>query len=194
MKRNHAIQTADKKIESPNVSRIILEKENLGYFLEKVNKQKIPLNLLVNDLLKDTREWILPSREVGFVSLPKILLVKIMDHLSEKQFIEIANYIAKEEVKKMMFVFKDEHSVKAVVDVIESWAKGSNFEFHAEKIDDNIQKMLIKHDMGPKWSKYYQQLFSEIFKDLLTDQIGIEITDDSLFIVLNFNEFHTDIE
>jgi hypothetical protein len=94
------------------------------------------------------------ASKAGMVSFPKSLLVRIMDRLSKREVGSLSEYIAKNQIKDMARLMKNEYSIPAFLDMLQSWLRISGFAYRRDTTD-NIQTFVIQHDMGQRWSIYF---------------------------------------
>lgn len=171
---------SQKKTET---STFRIEKEILEKLRVDADEEKISLNALVNQVLSQHIEWDAPAKKSGFVPLPKILLMKVMNYLTDEQIVQVSEYMVKNEIKDIILTLRNEHNVKSFLNVIESWAKTSGFPFSHEDKGSSTHRYVISHNMGKNWSLYYGIIFTRILEELGVSHINFEITNKNL----NFN-------
>ena len=66
----------------------------------------------------------------------------------------------------MTQLMKSEYSVEAFLDMFEAWLRASGFVYRRETID-NVQTFIIQHDMGERWSAYFEKLIRYVFAENL---------------------------
>jgi hypothetical protein len=119
------------------------------------------------------------ASRAGMVSFPKSLLVRLMNRLSEQEVEQLSEYIAKNDLKEMTLLIKNEYNLSAFLDMIESWLRASGIGYRRDVID-NIQTFVIQHDMGKRWSTYFEKLIKYAFKDLNEIEPIFNINDNSI--------------
>ena len=160
-----------------------IEKDVLEKLRVDAKIDKITLNAYVNQILGEFLEWYAPAKKASMIPLPKILLVKIMNKLTEEEVLKIAEHMVTKEIKDIILILKKEHNLSAFLDTIESWAKTSNFPISHEQQNSSNHKYVITHEMGKNWSLYFGVLFTRMFEELGVSHVNFEITDKTL----NFN-------
>ena len=139
-----------------------LDAENLEA-LEKIAKNEgISVNSLTNIIMEYYLKWHVFSGKSGLVSFPKRLLQEMLEVISEKKVSQMAQLIAESEVPDIILLMRTEYSPNSFIDIIETWAKISNFPF-SHKIKDNTHDIILQHNMGSKWSLYLAELFKDVF-------------------------------
>ena len=177
------LEVAKKKTDTATFR---IDKEILDKLHENAKLDKITLNALINQILTQFVDWHAPAKKAGMVPLPKVLLVKIMDKLSKEEILQISEYMVTKEIKDIILVLKKEHSLSAFLEVIESWAKASDFTFSHEELGGNTHSYVIGHGMGKNWSLYFGYLFTRMFEELGIPHVNFEITDKNLIFNFTF--------
>ena len=119
------------------------------------------------------------ASKAGMVSFPKSLLVRIMNKLSEREVAALSEHIAKNEIKDMTRLMRNEYSLRAFLDMFESWLRISGFVYRRDT-SDSVQTFVIQHDMGMRWSIYFEKLIEYVFEDLNEQIPSFEVSDNLL--------------
>jgi len=119
------------------------------------------------------------ASRAGMVSFPKTLLVRIMDRLSEQEVDALSEHIAKNEIKDMTRLVKNEYSISAFLEMFESWLRVSGFVYRRDTAS-SVQTFVIQHDMGRRWSTYFEKLIEYVFEDLNEEKPSFNISDNAL--------------
>jgi len=160
-----------------------LEEDILDDLRKTAETEKITLNSLTNQVFKQYVKWDSRAAKAGLVPLPKVLLVKIIDKLTKEEIIQIAQYMVDKEIKDIILVLRKEHNITSFLDVVESWAKTSDFPFeHEEK--NGSHKYVISHGMGKKWSLYFEEVFKRMFEQLEITKAKFDITEKTLLFTI----------
>jgi len=160
-----------------------LEKDNLDDLRKTSETQKITLNSLINQIISQFVKWDSRAPKAGLVPLPKVLLVKIMDKLTKEQINQIAQYMVDKEIKDIILILRNEHNIITFLDVVESWAKTSDFPFEHEE-ENGTHKYVISHNMGKKWSLYFEQVFKLMFEQLEITKAEFDTTENTLVFTI----------
>jgi len=64
----------------------------------------------------------------------------------------------------MILLVKNEYNLSAFLDMIESWLRVSGIGYRRDAIN-SVQRFVIQHDMGERWSTYFEKLIKYVFKD-----------------------------
>jgi protein required for attachment to host cells len=154
-----------------------------GQVLEQLrneaDQKRISLNTLASQVFKTHAEFTGAAAKAGMVSFPKNLLIRIMDKLSEEEVKQLSHEVAKNEMKDMLLMMKQQYSTAAFVDLIESWIRVSGFPYTHNQ-SDNTHSFVIQHDMGRRWSIYLAELFKYVFSDLGAKWADFQMTENTV--------------
>ncbi len=159
------------------------DNETLSQLRNESNQKRISLNTLASQIFQSHVEYDTYASKAGMVSFPKSLLIRIMDRLNEQEVQDLSQYIATNEIKDMTLLLRKEYSLSSFLDTIESWLRVSGFPYRRDSdynTDNQMQTFVIQHDMGKRWSLYFERLFKYVFEDLNLKKYTIDKTDNSL--------------
>lgn len=183
------MQSLSSKIK-PSSGSVTLRFDNeiLSQLRNEAKQKRISVNTLASQIFQSHVEYDTYASKAGMVSFPKSLLTRLMDGLSEQGVEDLSKYIAKNEIKDMTLFFRKEYTLSSFLDTIESWLRVSGFPYRRDGGggDDDyiagkrIQTFIIQHDMGKRWSVYFERLFKYVFEDLNLRKYTIDTTDNSI--------------
>jgi hypothetical protein len=150
--------------------------EVLGRLRSESDQKRISLNTLASQIFQLHVEYHMYASKAGMISFPKSLLVRIMSRLSEREVESLSEHIAKNEIKDMTRLMKNEYSIPAFLDMFESWLRISGFVYRRD-ISGSVQTFVIQHDMGKRWSTYFEKLIEYVFEDLNEEKPSFDISD-----------------
>lgn len=157
--------------------------------IEKLRTQsknrQISTNTLVNQALRRFLEWDIYQPVIGFVSINKLVFVEIFKKLSQKEIIEMATNVAKNEIRDMALFMKGNMNVDSFMSWYEMRMTNSSVQV-SHIIENNTQKYIMKHDLGKNWSLYHKTILEEIFEEFLQKKISIKFTKN--MISMEFSE------
>ena len=173
------MQSAE-RAKSPNGS-VTFRFDNviLSKLRNEADQKRISLNTLAGQIFQSYVEYDMYAPRAGMISFPKSLLVRIMDRLSEQEVGQLSEYIAKNEFKEMTLLVKNEYNLPAFLDMIESWLRASGIGYRRDVID-SVQTFVIQHDMGKRWSTYFQKLIKYAFRDLNENEPVFDISENTI--------------
>lgn len=155
------------------------DNEILSKMRNEANQKRISLNTLAGQIFQSYVEYDMYASTAGMVSFPKSLMVRLMDRLSEREVEQLSEYIAKNDFKEMTLLVKNEYNLSAFLDMIESWLRVSGIGYRRDVID-RVQTFVIQHDMGKRWSTYFEKLIKYAFKDLNENEPIFDINENSI--------------
>ncbi len=153
--------------------------EILDQLRREANEKRISLNTLASQIFQTHTEYDRYASKAGMISFPKSLLIRLMDRLSDFEVDELTQYIAKNDFKEMTLLMKNEYTLPAFLDMIESWLRVSGFGYRRDSVD-GVPTFVIQHDMGRRWSRYFEKLVSYIFEDLNDRKPIFDVSDNSI--------------
>ena len=174
------MQKLEDSAKSPNGSVTFrFNNDILNQLRTEANEKRISLNTLASQIFQTHTEYDRYASKAGMISFPKSLLIRLIDRLSEFEVDELTEYIAKNDFKELTLLMKNEYTLPAFLDVIESWLRVSGIGYRRDLID-SVQTFVIQHDMGRRWSVYFEKLITHIFEDLDEKKPIFDINDNSI--------------
>src|SRR5215831_20450528 len=176
----YILMKSAERAKSPNGSVTFrFDNEILSKLRNEADQKRISLNTLASQIFQSYIEYDMYASRAGMISFPKSLLVRIMDRLSEQEVERLSQYIAKNEIKEMILLVRNEYNLLAFLDMIESWLRASGIGYRRDVID-SVQTFVIQHDMGERWSTYFENLIKYVFKDLNENEPVFNKSDNSI--------------
>lgn len=148
--------------------------EEVTMKLRKESKSKeVSTNTLVNQALKQFLDWHVFQPHIGLVSINKHVLVKIFENLNEKEIIEMASTIGKEDVCTISLFMKGKINVNSFMSWFEMLMLNSSIKV-SHSFDGYTHTYVMKHDLGKNWSLYHKIILGLVFEELFGKEINIE--------------------
>lgn len=166
------------KSENGNVT-FRFNNQILGRLRDESDQKRISLNTLASQIFQSHAEYHMYASKAGMVSFPKSLLVRMMNGLSEREVDALSERIEKNEIKDMTRLMKNEYSISAFLDMLESWLRVSGFAYRRDISDGGVQTFVIQHDMGGRWSVYFEKLIEYVFEDLNEERPTFDISENA---------------
>jgi len=142
--------------------------------VQSKNRQ-ISTNTLVNQALRRFLEWDIYQPVIGFVSINKLVFVEIFKKLTQKEIIEMAANVAKNEIRDMALFMKGKMTVESFMSWYEMRMTNSSVQV-SHVIENNTQKYIMRHDLGKNWSLYHKTIVELIFEEFLKKKIDVKYT------------------
>jgi hypothetical protein len=155
---------------------------NILYKLQQEAKQKeISVDTLMTQIAKQHAEWHANASQIGFISVRKTLIIKLLDQIRDNEKIkEIAREVARESSDSLHFL-KEQYnvSVESALDFIEVWIKEAGYPYvhDISDVDRSIHHFVIQQDMGLKWSLYLSEILRNLFEELFNiSELHFDVT------------------
>ncbi|MDQ3852924.1 MAG: hypothetical protein M3299_08835 [Thermoproteota archaeon] len=111
--------------------------------------------------------------------------MKMLEKISEKDIVEIAEYVAKKESKEFVLMLRNEYSINSSLDVIESWIKIAGYSYRHEVRGAEHSYIIQHHDMGRKWSLYLREQYRFIFENFGLPRVDFDLIENTLAFRVN---------
>ena len=127
-----------------------LDSTILNKLHREAEQKDISVNALVSHIIRNHIGWHSNAAKAGFVTVRRGLLSFLISKLSQKEISFIAEYIAKNEIKDIVLLLRNEYNIESALDVIETWIKISGYPYRHE-VNYTLHTYVIQHDMGKNW-------------------------------------------
>lgn len=173
---------SSKKKPTSGCVTLRFDNEILNQLRKESNQKRISLNTLASQIFHSHVEYDTYASKAGMISFPKSLLIRLMEGLGEQEVEELSKYIAKNEIKDMTLLLRKEYTLSSFLDTIESWLRVSGFPYRRDQDnrDNRVQIFVIQHDMGKRWSTYFEKLFKYVFEDVKVREHSFDSTENSV--------------
>jgi hypothetical protein len=157
---------------------------------QEAKQKEISLDTLRTHIGKQHTEWYVNASQIGFISVRKSLIMKLLDEIRDDENIkEIAREVARASSDTLLLL-KEQYNIpmKSTLDFIESWIKEAGYPYihDISGVDQNIHHFVIHQDMGLKWSLYLSEILRNLFEELFNvTKVHFEITDNIVAFTLN---------
>ena len=139
------------------------------------------VNTLVNRALRKFVEWDAYGEKFGFVTMPNVILVKLMEYLTEEEAREIGGWAGKNLLREYItFWFKEitpETVLEGFPKLLSKYGRAFAYE---ELVEDDRIVMIIKHGGGMKWSTFYEEAIRVCFLELLEKDVKVDKTENQV--------------
>ncbi len=157
--------TIDYKTEKTETITARISKQTLDKLRSYAKAESTTLNSAINQLLSHAVDWDIVASKTGWVPIPKDILMSYFEKLDDKTIIEVADASGRNVPRDLLLAMRGKFDVKEWVSILRSRAKAAGFHF-SEILEDDHVKFVMKHDMGAKWSIYFQTYYDSAFKAL----------------------------
>ena len=151
--------------------------------IERIAKEeRLSHSQVVNKALRKFVEWDSAQSTRGLVSVPSLLLVRLMNDKTEEKAREIGRWAGKELFLPNLLAGNATASVESSERLMKNLgAYGGRFTFE-HIVKDRKHIMVIGQKMGRNWSAYYAGALEAIFEKLLGKVLRETISDNMCVI------------
>lgn len=161
-----------------------LDSANLSSLEKEAQRKGVSLNTLVSQIIDRHVDWHMFSADANLVSFPQKFIFELLAKYNDSEIEQIAEKIAQDEVKDIMLLLRRKNDPESFLDIIDTWAKVSNFPYSHE-INDTIHEFIIQHDMGQKLSLYLKRLFEFMFESFELKKVEFDTTQNSISFIVD---------
>ncbi|HET8719685.1 MAG TPA: hypothetical protein VFM64_01675 [Candidatus Nitrosotenuis sp.] len=157
--------SSDLKNEKTETITARISKKTLDKIRSYAKSESTTINSAINQLLSHAVDWDIVAAKTGWVPIPRDILIAYFEKLDDKVIMEVAESNGKNVPKDMLLAMRGKFDIKEWISILRSRAKAAGFHF-SEIVEDEYVKFVMKHDMGLKWSIYFQTYYDTAFKTL----------------------------
>lgn len=180
----------DYKIEKTETITARIGKKTLDKLRSYAKSESTTINSAINQLLSHSVDWDIVAAKTGWVPIPKDILIAYFEKLDDKVIIEVAESCGRNVPKDMLLAMRGKFDLNEWISILRSRAKAAGFHF-SEIIEDDFVKFVMKHDMGIKWSIYFQTYYQSAFK-ALGCTVECSITNNTVSYKINKKDYDPD--
>lgn len=149
--------------------------------LKKISlKEQESVNAIVNRVLTRFAKWDSQAYAAGMIQFPRSVLARLFEKCSDNEIENIAKEYVKTDFRDQILLMKKDFSSKDIIDSLEYWSKVSHFPYTHDDID-NVCTMVIRHQLGNKFSLFLKHVLTGLFTELNLDDMYFEITNKTLY-------------
>jgi len=135
----------------------------------------VSTNVLAYKILERYARWDSNAAKAGYIPVTKSLISELLNKISDKEIVEIANRVEKKEFADIMLLLRNEFDIASVLDIIEMRAKVSGFPYR-HTVKGTMHSFVIQHDINQKWSLYLASRYKSVFEELGLARVKFRIT------------------
>jgi hypothetical protein len=143
------------------------------------------LNTLINQILKQYVKWYANAENAGMFYMSRSLVSSLLQKYSDEEILQISEDEIKNHFKKWYFMFQEEYNIENVLDLLDSYARASGFNYKHKKEESN-HVIIIQLEMGNKVSLLLSSLIRNVFQtlNLLPSNYNIQNSDGTVIVRL----------
>jgi hypothetical protein len=173
-----------KKSESESITFRIPSKL-LNELRREADKKQVSLNTLTNQIFTDYIVWHTYAKQTGLFYVPKPLISRTVNELTEEQLSSIAKEAVKDKLKDLALLIRDEFTASSFLDMTEDWVRISDFSYKREIVEDGrINRFIIQHDLGKNYGFLLKEMYRFALENFLHKKTEFEMTDNTLVVTV----------
>jgi hypothetical protein len=130
----------------------------------EADDRRLSTNSLAIQIFSDYVGWHSGAQKAGFIAIASKLVSKLLEKSDDEEIAAMARSFAKNESKDVMLVLRNEYSMEAMLDVVETWARICGYSYRLLP-KDGKDIYVIQHNMGKKWSLMIKELIRQTYED-----------------------------
>lgn len=173
----------DDEDESENFGKpmtIIMPAENIDKLQYESEIKQVSLDTRINQIIKDHLDWYLNAPLVKMSYIPKSLVTKAIDQLTEQQLSEFAQS-AVNDLKNMSLSLRGEFNFSSLLDIFNIWLRITQTPNRSDQ-SEYEHKIVIRHDMGYKYSFLLKEVFRCILEEAFHKSFHHNMTENTILI------------
>lgn len=159
--------------------------EDVMHELENTTKrERISLNIFVNHILRRYIDWDMHlENNAGMIPMSKSVIDRLFKNMREDEVIKLANETGVSSIHNIALFMKGKLEPDSFMSWVLSRMQNSSASINVKTGEDGgVQRFVIKHDLGYKWSLYHRTIVESIFYGILHKPINITTTDSTLIL------------
>jgi len=160
----------------------------LNELRREADKKQVSLNTLTNQIFTDYIAWHTYAKQTGLFYVPKPLISRTANELTEEQLSSIAKEAVKDKLKDLTLLIRDEFTTSSFLDMTEDWVRISDFSYKREIIEEgSINRFIIQHDLGKNYGFLLKEMYRFALENLLHKKTEFEMTDNTLIVTVEID-------
>lgn len=147
--------------------------------------RQVSTNTLVHQALRQFLDWGMYEPTSGFVLINKHVFTNVFGKLNQKEIVDIASRVGKDEVKNMVMFMKGKIDMESFLSWFELRMINSAVQVSTMH-EDNFHRYVMKHELGKNWSLYHKTVLELIFAEVFNKIIDVKI--DKTMISFEFSK------
>jgi hypothetical protein len=131
--------------------------ENIDQLHYESETKQVSLNTRINQIIKDHLDWHSVTHESKMYYVPKALITRAIEHLTEQELSEFAQFMVND-LNDMSLLLRGEFNFSSFLDIINIWLRITRTPNRFEQSDYG-HKIVIRHEMGYKYSYLIKEVF-----------------------------------
>jgi hypothetical protein len=173
-----AVSSSSRPKTSESVT-LRLDKDILDKLRKEAKDKQVSLNVLVGQIALQHLDWHAYASKAGFLAVTRGTVQKMLEKITEKDVVEVGEYVAKKESKEFITMLRNDYSVTSALQVLDTWLKIVGYSYRHE-VRGSEHSYIIQHEMGKKWSLYLKELFRLISEAFGLPRVDFDVDENML--------------
>ncbi|MDQ4073152.1 MAG: hypothetical protein M3162_02480 [Thermoproteota archaeon] len=153
-----------------------MDKNMLTELRKEAEHKMESVNTLANQVFRSYISWHKPATKAGSFYMPKPVIVKLLEDLSDDQIVKVAEYWITKHEKDTITMMTNEFNISSYFDSFRTWLDLSNFSY-VYNIKDGVESYVIKFDMDRKFNFFMGKSLQFVLGLLEIKPVKFEITE-----------------
>jgi predicted DNA-binding ribbon-helix-helix protein len=151
--------------------------------IEIAAKERISVNSLINNSLRKYAEWDNFAIKFGVITNFTVAAKKIISYLTDDQVKELGKWVGENVFRDFIIFWNKSLDLESVLHSIKVLGSSGNY-LYEEYVSNGNHTIICKHNLGPKWSLYYETTFKSLFEKSLGIKVETACTEDQIVMIV----------
>ena len=161
-----------------------LPSDNLEQLNKEAETRQISVNTLVNQIINEHLDWHLYAAQAKLYYVPKPFISRVLERFTEQQLADLAEASANKDFVDIGLLLRGEFTISSFLSILENWSRISDIPYRTEE-NEATQKIIIEHNMGPKYSYLFKEIYRRLLENAFETKTQFDITDNTIVLTIN---------
>lgn len=161
-----------------------LPSDNLEQLNKEAETRQISVNTLVNQIINEHLDWHLYAAQAKLYYVPKPFISRVLERFTEQQLADLAEASANKDFVDIGLLLRGEFTISSFLSILENWSRISDIPYRTEE-NEATQKIIIEHNMGPKYSYLFKEIYRHLLENAFETKTQFDITDNTIVLTIN---------
>jgi len=144
---------------------------------EIAGERRTSVNALAEAALQKFADFDTHTEEFGYGVVKKGFLIKVLDDLTDQQVRDLGDWAGRGLGSETVRFYHPEVDLEAILSTFEDiWSKYSGMYSFRHEVRDNQHILRLNHNMGTKWSLFYEAQMKALFDKNLGIKLETELS------------------
>lgn len=172
----------DNELENKNEMIIItMPTDKIDQLQREFESGHMSINTKINQIVRDHLDWHSGTSSARMSFVPKSLITQTINQLTEQQLSKSAQHMVND-LRDMSILLRGEFKISSFLDTLRIWLKIERTPNRFEQDDGHNFKIVIRHDMGYKYSYLLKEMFRYIVEEKFHRPFDCILTETTILI------------